>query len=132
MTFFLDSNTCIYYLKDTYPALRQNLLSHHPDDIKIPSIVKAELLYGAMKSARKEENLQRIGEFMLPFAIVPFGDEEAIRYAEIRSSLEQKGTPIGPNDLIIAATVMSHGGILVTRNVDEFARVAGIEVVSWT
>ncbi len=132
MIFFLDTNICIYYLKGTYSDLEENLLSHHPDDIKIPSIVKAELLYGAMKSARKEENLQRIAEFLLPFEIAPFGDEEAIQYGKIRAALEQNGTPIGPNDLIVAATVMSRNGTLVTHNVEEFRRVAEIEVVGWT
>jgi len=131
MKYFLDANICIYFLKGTHPDLARKLLSHNPDHIRIPSIVKAELLYGALKSQKMKENMERIEQFLLPFKVVPFGDEEANGYARIRSTLEKNGTPIGPNDFIVAATTMENDGVLVTNNEKEFKRVKHLKVENW-
>ena len=56
MKYYLDTNICVYYIKGKYPKLLEKLLSKHPNDIKIPAIVKAELIYGVQKSERKEKN----------------------------------------------------------------------------
>ena len=93
-------------------------MSHSPEMIAIPAIVKAELLYGAEKSKLKESNMEKILEFLLPYQILPFADAATPIYASLRSNLEKAGNTIGPNDMIIASIVLSHGGILVTRNVD--------------
>ena len=130
--FYLDTNTCIYFLNGDFPALRQRLLSHRPAEIGIPSLVKAELLFGAMKSRTRKANLQTVREFLQPFTVAEFGDPEAEHYAQIRAALEEGGTPIGPNDLVIAATVRSQDGILVTHNTNEFSRVPGLAIVDWT
>ena len=94
-----------------------------PDEIKIPAIVKAELLYGAEKSQRKDENIIKVNHFLLPYEIVPFDDEASIVYSKLRSSLESKGKIIGPNDLIIASIVITSEGILVTNNTNEFNHI---------
>ena len=130
--FYLDTNTCIYYLNGTFPAVRQNLLAHRPAEISIPSLVKAELLYGALKRLKKEENLEAVRRFLQPFRVSEFGDSQSEEYAEIRAELERAGTPVGANDLVIAATVRSHGGILVTNNTNEFQRVSGLVIEDWT
>ena len=65
-------NTCVYFLKGIFAPLRARLLSHCPAEIAIPSLVKAELLFGAYKSERRIENEQAISQFLLPFAVVPF------------------------------------------------------------
>lgn len=132
MKYFLDTNICVYYLKGIYPELAHTLLAHHPDEIRIPSIVKAELLHGAYRSRRTEENLKRIHEFLLPFRIIPFGDAETDRYATIRAELEEAGQIIGPNDLIMAAIVAENDGVLVTNNEREFRRVQKLRVENWT
>ena len=132
MTYFLDTNTCIYYLKGVHPTLAQRLLAHNPSDIRIPSVVKAELLYGAKRSKKQAENLEKIRQFLLPLEIVPFASEDAERYATIRADLERAGTPIGPNDLLIAATVLENGGILITNNEKEFKRVSKLKIENWT
>ena len=90
--------------------------------------MKAELLYGAHKSQKRKENLERIQQFLLPFTIVPFGSEEAGRYATNRAALERSGTPIGPNDCIIAAITLENDGILVTNNELEFKRVKQLRI----
>ena len=132
MTYFLDTNMCIYYLKGSYEQVRTHLLERRPEEIKIPSIVKAELLYGAEKSRRKGENRKAIGAFLFPFEIIPFGDEEAVHYSVLRSAQETKGELLGPNDLIIASTIMAREGILVTHNEREFGRIEGLEMEDWT
>ncbi|WP_321992434.1 type II toxin-antitoxin system VapC family toxin [Marispirochaeta aestuarii] len=132
MKFYLDTNICIYFLKGMYESVRTRLLEKHPDEIKICSIVKAEILYAAEKSIRKDKNLKKIEEFLLPFEIISFGDSESISYAGIRSDLEKRGEIIGPNDLLIASTVLANNGILVTHNVKEFSRVRNLRLEDWT
>ena len=129
---FLDTNICIYFLKGTHPLVKIRLMEHGPQDIKIPAIVKAELLYGAVKSTKREENQKRVTRFLEPFEIVPFDDSATAFYADIRSQTEARGTPVGPNDLIIAATVLSQNGILVTNNTKEFQRIQELMVENWT
>jgi tRNA(fMet)-specific endonuclease VapC len=132
MMYFLDTNTCIYFLKGTYPSVLSALRSKRPKDIKIPSIVKAELLLGAEKSQRKKENLIVCEKFLEPFEVISFDDDASIVYSKIRAALEKKGTVIGPNDMIIAATVCSRKGILVTNNTREFKHVPHLSCENWT
>ncbi len=100
--------------------------------IAIPAIIKAELLYGAEKSTKRKENLEKINEFLLPFQIQSFSDSETQIYASVRSNLEKEGNLIGPNDIIIASIVLSQNGTLVTNNTREFNRVGGLLVEDWT
>ena len=131
MNYFLDTNTCIYYLKGSSPKIAGRLRRTSPNRIKIPAVVKAELLLGAQKSERRERVLESLGEFLMPFEVMPFGDESTSHYAEIREDLEHRGLPIGPNDLLIAATAVANGLTLVTANTDEFARVIGLSIENW-
>lgn len=129
--YFLDTNICIYFLKGVYPAIQEKMQNLHPPQIKIPSIVAAELLYGATKSIRKKENLENVQKFLIPFEIIPFETQAAETYAEIRSVTEAKGISIGPNDLIIASIVMANEGILVTNNTKEFGRIKNLKIENW-
>lgn len=132
MTYFLDTNICIYYLKGTYSAVAEHLLRRHPAEIAIPAIVKAELLLGARKSGSPEKSIQAVTEFLLPFRTVPFDEAGADHYASVRADLENRGEPIGPNDLIVAATALAHGAVLITNNEREFARIGGLQTENWT
>lgn len=132
MTYLLDTNTCIYYLKGSFPAVRRHILALRPIEIGIPSLVRAELLYGAYRSRRQDENVRVLRQFIQPFSLVGFGTAEADHYAGIRSALEDAGTPIGPNDLIIAATARANECTLVTHNIREFGRVPGLKIEDWT
>lgn len=131
MNYFLDSNICIYSLKGISEKLFKKILSIEPNNIKIPSIVKAELLLGAEKSLKRKENLKIINEFLTPFEIVSFDSKAAEKYSIIRADLEKKGKIIGPNDLIIAATVSANSGILITNNTKEFKRVKNLLIENW-
>lgn len=131
MAFFLDTNTCIFALKGTYSDIEEKLKSLSPMQVRIASIVKAELLLGAKKSRQPKQSTEIVEAFLFPFEIVPFGDKAAGCYAQARANLEKKGTPIGPNDLILASTVLAHEGILVTPNTKEFRRVKGLTSEDW-
>ncbi len=130
--YYLDTNICVYFLNGKYPQVKDNIKKTNPIQIKIPSIVKAELLYGAEKSQNKEKNIDLVIKFLEPFEIRDFDDNSSVQYSKIRAMLESKGTIIGPNDYIIASTVLSNGGILITNNVEEFKRVKGLRIENWT
>ncbi len=129
--YFLDTNTCIYFLNGKYESLRTKILATPPNEISIPAIVKAELLLGAYKSQKKKENVEKVEKLLEPFAVVPFFDLIAYVYAEIRNETEKVGEKVGPNDLFIAAIVKFHDGILVTNNVQEFKRIKGLKIENW-
>ena len=131
MTWFLDTNICIYHLKNSAPKMSERLKKTLTSDVKIPSMVAAELLYGAEKSGKRAYNLKVLQAFFALYEIIPFSDQAITHYAAIRTGLERKGQPIGGNDLVIAATVMAHGGVLVTHNTSEFSRVEGLLLDDW-
>lgn len=130
--YLLDTNICIYLLKGTFAPLQARFVGNPPSRFGIPSIVKAELYLGAYKSSRRETTLALLDAFLAPLRILPFGDAESVLYARIRSEMEAEGKPIGPNDLLIAATVLAQGAILITHNVREFSRVGGLAWEDWT
>lgn len=132
MIYYLDTNICVYFLKGLYPSIMENIQITNPSNIKIPSIVKAELLYGAEKSQHKTKNLANINRFLEPFEIIPFDDDCSIVYSKIRSAMELKGSVMGPNDYIIAASVLAKNGILVTNNTKEFEKVKNLKIENWT
>ncbi len=131
MSYLLDTNTCIRYLNGKSENIRKQLESKLPEDIVLCSVVKAELFYGALKSAKPEENLQKVHRFSDRFVSFPFDDKASEEYGKIRSTLEKAGTPIGPNDLLIAAISRANDVTLVTHNTREFGKVEGLEVEDW-
>jgi tRNA(fMet)-specific endonuclease VapC len=129
--YLLDTNACISVLNNSSAVLIAKLRGHNPIDILLCTIVKAELTYGAYHSARAAENLRLLDRFFAPFLSLPFDDKCVDAYGRIRSDLARSGTPIGPNDLIIAATAVANDLILVTANSKEFGRVAGLTFENW-
>jgi tRNA(fMet)-specific endonuclease VapC len=99
--------------------------------IKIPSMVAGEFLTGIMKK-NNERQISDAKRFLSKFEIVSFDEDSAFSYSKIRSSLENKGNIIGSNDLIIASTVLSRGGTLVTNNTKEFERIEGLCIEDWS
>ena len=107
--------------------LADRINSIESDRIKIPVMVKGELLVGAEKSKWREETLAETLAFLRPYEVVPFEDSMLRTYARIRAALELKGQKIGYNDTLIAATVLVRNGILVTNNLQEFGRIDGLQ-----
>jgi len=132
MNYYLDTDTCIFALRGQFHTIKNQLQSSTPEHIKIPSIVQAELILGALKSNDPKKNAHLVEKFLAPYEVVPFNTQAAISHAKIRYDLEKEGKSIGPNDLIIAATVVANQGTLVTHNINEFTRVPGLLVEDWT
>ena len=129
--YLLDTNTCIGFLNNHPPRIAARMQEHDASEICLCSVVKAELLFGARKSARVTENLRLLELFFSPFVCLPFDDRCAEEYGFIRADLEQSGTPIGPHDLMIAAVARAHDCVLVTHNTREFSRVVGLRLEDW-
>ena len=131
MTWLLDTNACIRYLNGRAPLLRARIDAATPAEIAVCSVVKAELFSGAARSNNPAAARAKQERFLSPFVSFPFDDAAADAYAEIRSQLEALGTPIGPNDLLIAAIARSRGVTLVTHNTTEFGRIPGLALEDW-
>ena len=93
--------------------------------------VKAELAYGAARSHDPAGTMAKLAAFLAPFASLPFDDSCADTYGRVRAQLERAGTPIGPNDLMIAAIAVTHNLTLVTHNTREFERIPGLSLTDW-
>jgi len=129
--YLLDTNACIRVLNGTSAPLIARLRSHAPSDLRVSSVTRAELLYGARRSARVAENLRLLTGFFAPLVSLPFDDVCAEEYGALRATLAAAGRPIGPNDLLIAATALAHDLTLVTHNLREFSRIAGLKIEDW-
>lgn len=131
MTYCLDTNTIIYYLKGMHAGVRARLSALQPQQVSVPEVVVAELLFGVHRSQQKASNLAKVKAFLEPLRRLPFDVKVSPHYAEIRADLTNRGNLIGPNDLMIAATARAHGLILVTHNLAEFLRVSGLKLEDW-
>ncbi|WP_339793171.1 MAG: type II toxin-antitoxin system tRNA(fMet)-specific endonuclease VapC [Imperialibacter sp.] len=129
--FILDTNICIYIIKQKPPHVFERFRSIPLGKIGISSITLSELNYGVMKSALPEKNKLALAQFLIPLEILPFDNDAAISYGKIRADLENKGTPIGPLDTLIAAHALSLDQTLVTNNVKEFSRVTSLKIDNW-
>jgi tRNA(fMet)-specific endonuclease VapC len=132
MKYFLDTNICIYYLNGKSAHVFQRMDAVDVADLRLSTVVAAELYYGAAKSVRREYNLDRYRQFISTIELVPFDHKASQIYGDIRANLETRGQPIGWNDLMIAATVLARDGILVTHNTKEFSRIDGLVLEDWT
>ena len=131
MKFLLDTDTCIYMLKQN-PAVLKNLLAHSPEDIAVSVISEAELRTGAAKSASPVKTLRLLENFLRPLSLLEFTSADAASYAQVRAKLERTGTPIGPLDTLIAGHAVARRLVLVSNNEREFSRVVGLHIQNWT
>ena len=131
MNFLLDTNICIYIIKQKPPEVLQRFNTYQVGDIGISSITVAELEFGVQKSQFPAKNQQALTQFLLPLKIVDFDHSAAIIYGNIRAILEKQGTPIGSLDTLIAAHALSLQTTLITNNVKEFSRVPNLPLDNW-
>ena len=132
MTHLLDTNHCIFIIKNRSPQDWEKLATHPVGAIGISSVTASELWFGVEKSEQKEKNTGALVKFLLPLEIAPYEEVAAERYGKIRAVLEKAGTPIGSLDCLIAAHAVALGVVLVTNNTDEFRRVPGLQLEDWT
>lgn len=131
MKYLLDTNACIRYLNGQSDSIRRMLEGLSYGQVALCSVVRAELLYGVLKSAQPQRNMERLARFLKGFPCLSFDETASDIYAGIRLQLENGGTPVGPNDLLIAATTLANGLVLVTHNTREFGRVQGLPLEDW-
>lgn len=133
MQYLLDTNICIYLIKQRPPKVLARFQTLALSDIGISSITVAELEYGVCKSQsqQQEKNRNALMQFLIPLEVVEFDQSAATRYGAIRSDLESRGLVIGSMDMLIAAHALSLGVTLVSNNVREFSRIASLSLENW-
>jgi len=129
--YLLDTTICIYIIKKKPADVLKIIKTKSKKDIYISSITIAELEYGIAKSQFPEKNKIALIEFLSIFNILPFDDNDAVGFGEIKKKLEKKGKIIGPMDLLLAAQAKSKKLTLVTNNTKEFERVEGLKIENW-
>ena len=132
MQLMLDTNICIYIIRQQPASVLKRFLDYQVGDIGISSITLSELRYGVAKSKHREKNAKALDEFIIPLHIALFDEPAALAYGDIRTNLEKTGTPIGAMDMLIAAHAVSQGITLVTNNTREFNRVPSLKIIDWT
>lgn len=133
MSYLLDTNICVHWLRSGPGELARRLVALAPDNrILLCSVVKAELIFGAHRSPRPiEQSLRLIATLFADLDSLAFDDAAAEVYGDIRSHLTRQGKSIGPNDLMIAAIALANDLTLVTHNTREFSRVPGLVLEDW-
>jgi tRNA(fMet)-specific endonuclease VapC len=133
MKFLLDANAWIGHLRQTSPTVTHRLSQYPASDVVLCSVVLAELLYGAERSgaAHRAANFALVSRLRSQYVSLAFDDSAAEHYGRIRAHLANQGTPIGPNDLLIAAIALANKITLVSHNTAEFGRVLGLTLEDW-
>jgi tRNA(fMet)-specific endonuclease VapC len=132
MEYMLDTNICIYLIKQKPAKVLRHFKTHSVGDIGISSITLAELRFGIEKSQQVEKNRQALNEFIMPLEIASFDEKAAENYGKIRSLLEKEGRPVGSMDMLIGAHALSLGVTLVTNNTNEFKQIKNLKVADWS
>ncbi|MGH9907616.1 MAG: type II toxin-antitoxin system VapC family toxin [Pyrinomonadaceae bacterium] len=128
--FVLDTNAVVDYFKGR-GKVAERLLAVTPREIALPAIVAYEVWVGVLGSQNAKRRHSQYEQFLSVIEVISFDSAISRRAAELRHTLERRGESIGPLDTLIAGTALSCGAALVTRNVKEFGRIAGLEVVNW-
>lgn len=131
MQYLLDTNICIYLIKQKPSKVLARFQALALSDIGISSITVAELEYGVCKSQQQEKNRSALMQFLVPLEVVEFDQSAATIYGEIRTDLEGRGLVIGAMDMLIAAHALSCGVTLVSNNVREFSRIVSLSLENW-
>jgi tRNA(fMet)-specific endonuclease VapC len=130
MRFLLDTNILIAMSKQR-PGLADRLEGIPADAIFLSSVVVAEIEYGIAKSGRRQHNRRVFDALLSGFRVIAFDAAAARLYVPLRAYLEKRGRLIGPYDLMIAAHAQAIDAVLVTDNIKEFDRVAGLRTENW-
>jgi tRNA(fMet)-specific endonuclease VapC len=130
--YLLDTNTCVQYLRyGSASPVAGRLAAANPGEVALCSVVVGELVFGALRSQNIVKNIADVQIFRAGLQSLPLDDAAGEEYAKVRADLAAKGTPIGPNDMMIAAIALANGLILITHNTSEFGRVVGLSLEDW-
>ena len=129
--YLLDSDVFSLMVKGNDEAINQRMQTLAKGEAVLSVITTGEFFYGVAHqpiSTLREKRAQRLIDF---YGVLPITEPVSEVYGRIRAELRAKGTPIGPNDLWLAAQAQAHGLVMVTRNGREFSRVKGLKVEGW-
>jgi len=129
--YLLDTNICIYIIKQKPIHVLERFKSFDVSDVGVSTVTVAELEFGIYKSKHREKNRAALNKFLLPLEILEFTERAAQHYGRVRAYLEEKGMIIGAMDMLIAAHAISQDVILATNNVEEFSRVPDLKIENW-
>ena len=132
MKLMLDTNICIYLIRQHPASVLERFASHPVGNVGLSVVTLAELEYGVTKSGRPERNREALEQFVSPLEVTSFDRPAAAAYGRLRTALEKKEQPIGSLDLLIAAHAISLDVRLITHNVKEFGKVPGLRIEDWT
>jgi len=127
----LDTDICIYAMRRRPALVQRRLESLDPSEVAISCMVAAELWFGVMKSKFHLRSEAAVLSFLSRVTVLDWPAHAARLYGSIRAHLERRGTPIGEEDMLIAAHALHEDLPLVTNNREEFRRVPGLKVESW-
>ena len=130
--YLLDTNICIYILRNFPQIVKENLQKHKDDEIYISAFTIAELFYGLEKGKFSQAHIEATHKLIYSFKVVDFGIKEAQIYANIRANLEKNGSVIGAMDTLIASVALANELTIVTNNEKEFERVPYLKIENWT
>lgn len=130
MSYLLDTDTCIYWLKGSQPV-SQRIQSIGVHQIAISAITAAELYFGAYNSIRVEPNLVRAETFMNQLAVLPLTRSTLKIFGQLKAELRKQGQPLADFDLLIASTALISKRTLVTNNLRHYTRIPDLKVENW-
>ncbi|MFO1349527.1 MAG: PIN domain-containing protein [Gammaproteobacteria bacterium] len=126
----MDTNACSVVLRDRGSKIATVWCWNPLKILLFARSLKRNCITARVEAIEPNE-YEKLNQFLAVFRSLPFDDAAAETYGRIRADLAAKGTPIGPNDLMIAAIAVTHGAILVTHNTREFERVDGLQWEDW-
>jgi tRNA(fMet)-specific endonuclease VapC len=131
LRYLLDTNICIYIAKQHPASVLKKFKHLMLGEVGMSVVTHGELFYGACKSQQAEKSLSVLNELASVIPIVPIGLDVGEYYGKIRGELATQGTPIGNNDLWIAAHALALDVVLVSNNLKEFSRISTLKLENW-
>lgn len=130
MKYMLDTNICIYIMKNRLDVVDKYMKNKH-FGTAISVVTFAELQHGVFQSNYPPKNQENLSNFLTGFDILDFNCSAAVEYGKICTHLYKRGTPVGAMDMLIGAHAKSAGLTLVTNNVREFSRIENLMIENW-
>jgi len=130
MIYMFDTDTVSFFIKDNPKSIRVRAARHDKDEFCISAVTLAELMFGLKRNYSKQLDFW-LNEILIKFNVIAFDDISAVIYEEIRYGLEKSGKPLDNMDILIAASAMKAGAILISHNAKHFSKIKGLKVEDW-
>ena len=131
MIYMFDTDTVSFFMKDNPKTVRIKAAKHNRDDFCISAITYAELMFGLKRNYSKKLDFW-LHEILDKFQVVVFDETSSAIYGEIRTALEKSGSSLDNMDMLIAATALKAGAVLVSHNTKHFSKIKGLKVEDWS